>query len=415
MNLFLDFVVESASFKNYSYARDGAWQGLWIACEWVQSYQQEVRTHGYVQTGLIPVLQHALRLRKVADPVDRLWAITGLFEKSLQDNLKDLIMYSMCNGEEYWTVYTKFAKVWLEQAQSLDLLCLPPTIQRRTSLYPSWCPMLVGESACVFMIRHSWNVPLSLQPRKRNLVRVDEDDKQKSHERYVATVYNLKKLTHTVVDDKILRSNGFVVDTISEVMESSVRLGLSGAMEVESRSSMSEDSAIHSASEKWFTEGLKLAQRQILGSDADCGIPPEYLMVICIDHRIATDMEDMYRATWLAFTTGVETNGLNAAEKPKLHACYTQMKHLLGHSFFGTEGGRFGIATPGCKPGDKVCVLYGGHPLHILRLPTSDRDLDATHGNGPAQFVGVAYIPHLMEPHQSDAARVGEDEIFSIG
>lgn len=35
---------------------------------------------------------------------------------------------------------------------------------------------------------------------------------------------------------------------------------------------------------------------------------------------------------------------------------------MIGHFFFATKEGRIRLATPGCKPGDKLCVFYGGEP-----------------------------------------------------
>ena len=49
------------------------------------------------------------------------------------------------------------------------------------------------------------------------------------------------------------------------------------------------------------------------------------------------------------------------------------MRDIVGHSFISTVGGRFGLATPGCKSSDQVCVFYGGHPLCIIR-PHADND-----------------------------------------
>lgn len=91
------------------------------------------------------------------------------------------------------------------------------------------------------------------------------------------------------------------------------------------------------------------------------------------------------------------------------------LRDLYGHTFFSTTGGRIGIATPGCRPGDKLCVLYGDHPLHILRWPGCSNSPDSSSGGAIVEFKGVAFVPHLMEQHRSDDARLGEDEIFSIG
>ena len=66
-------------------------------------------------------------------------------------------------------------------------------------------------------------------------------------------------------------------------------------------------------------------------------------------------------------------------------------------------------------PTQKVCVFYGEVPLHILRWSEPEKGINVIHGEGPAEFCGVTFIPHLMKPHEQEAARLGPDEIFVIG
>lgn len=96
--------------------------------------------------------------------------------------------------------------------------------------------------------------------------------------------------------------------------------------------------------------------------------------------------------------------------------CIAYLDAVVGHSFFATESGRFGIASPGCTPGDKICTFYGGECLYILRWPKEKESPKGLKpGSNTTEFCGVAYIPHLMEQHQREGARMESDEIFFVG
>jgi hypothetical protein len=61
-------------------------------------------------------------------------------------------------------------------------------------------------------------------------------------------------------------------------------------------------------------------------------------------------------------------------------------------------------------------VFYGGESLYVLRnLDTKSDEDDATGGSSDhVQYLGAAFIPHLMKQHQRDAAHIGPETMFSI-
>ena len=86
----------------------------------------------------------------------------------------------------------------------------------------------------------------------------------------------------------------------------------------------------------------------------------------------------------------------------------------MRHSFFRTAGGRFGLATSGCKTSDKVCVLYGGRPLYTIRPHRRDSVTASNDAESSWEFVGIAYVPLLMDQHTKDDARAGPYETFTL-
>lgn len=81
---------------------------------------------------------------------------------------------------------------------------------------------------------------------------------------------------------------------------------------------------------------------------------------------------------------------------------------MTRHSFCSTKGAQIGLATPGCKPGDKIRAFSGAEPLYILPYEGIG---DASE---PLVFGGMAFIPDLMEQDEWDVNKLGEDKIFAI-
>ena len=175
---------------------------------------------------------------------------------------------------------------------------------------------------------------------------------------------------------------------------------------------------VHAAHVDVCTRSLQLARRTAHRAEDDTdSVPSEYLMALLMDMRVSREAAIAYKDGWNTFRDGdLDYLGEVPAERQMRASLWAARLHgVAGHSFFSTTGGRFGITTPGCKPGDKVCVFYGEDPLHILRWPEPEHETGALQGEGPAEFCGVTFIPHLMKSQEQEAARLGPDEIFVIG
>jgi hypothetical protein len=141
-------------------------------------------------------------------------------------------------------------------------------------------------------------------------------------------------------------------------------------------------------------------------------------MLFFLNRRINERAKDTYREvlprlkSWYSSPFG----GFPTARRWEQVQYHVQLTSLRGHTFFSTKGGRIGYAHPGCRPADQIAVFYGGEPLYILRnLDTKSDEDDATRGaSDRVQYLGAAFIPHLMEQHQRDAAHIGPDTMFFI-
>ncbi|CAN9181300.1 unnamed protein product [Alternaria alternata] len=218
-------------------------------------------------------------------------------------------------------------------------------------------------------------------------------------------------------DDTYLKTCGHMLDTISEVVECPETQSLTDYVMRPDRSTHFISNPVHAANVDTYNRSLILARRTVRCTN-DCGdsIPPEYLMTLLRDTRLSKNATAGYEDAWTVFTDAEYKSfqALSGRRRSQASTFYQVLKSLSGHSFFSTTSGRFGIATPGCKPGDKVCVFYSDDSLHILRWQGPENGTGAIHGEGPAEFCGVAFIPHLMKPHEQEAARLGPDEIFVV-
>jgi hypothetical protein len=358
----------------------------------------------------IPKLLFGLRQSHVKEPVDRVWAIAGLLNEKLQDQLAPVVDYSDRGREEYWKTYIRFAKTVFTCMQSHDLLNLPPWDGRPNVHLPTWCSDFSKQLACLFFTDCKWN-------RREQYGNWTSDGLLRAEPNEVTIAKRNAILTHQrkfisiSEDDKLLITRGFVVDTVVHVVQNVHLIGQTENFPNNTWPRLGTRDPIQNAFFTCYTQALALARQVVYGStDPTLPIPPQYLMCLMLDCGIAEVAEPAYRAAWTVLTTGNSQHheSYESDMYTSVRGIMDRLVQLIGHSFFATEGGRFGIANPGCKPGDKVCVFHGGEPLYMLRWSGAEE------GSGYAEFCGAAFIPHLMEQYQRDEARLGEDEMFHI-
>jgi len=388
----------------------------------LKRYRKEILSNGAVPIYNIPYLLYTLRDRHVREPVDRAWAVIGLLSGYLRSKLVPEVDYSDNARVDFWETHMRFARTIIVAEHTLCLLTIPPAIEGRPQSSPSWCPALEGVPACTLLIRGAWAGSVSEQEQKQLLQEEDVEEgvqaQQSSDPRQLEIPFESRRFISFGKENDYLNSCGHLLDTISEVVDNQELTGCYEHVVSADVSARKMSNPVHAANVDVCTRSLQLAGRTAHSAEDDTdSVPSEYLMALLMDTRISREAAMAYKDGWNWFRDGDDGSLGELPAGRQLRAMHWahRLHGIAGHSFFSTTGGRFGIATPGCKPGDKVCVFYGEKPLHILRWPEPEHETGALHGEGPAEFCGVAFIPHLMKPHEQEAARLGPDEIFVIG
>ncbi|CAN9451948.1 unnamed protein product [Alternaria alternata] len=357
-----------------------------------------------------------LRERCVKEPIDRVWAIVGLLQRDVRDRLSSWVDYSAQGRDEYWKTWIMFAKALMNEPGGMSVLHMPPTREPKSRHLPSWCPNLSGISACKMIISGAWNRPTYERDSYISWAFFEENDREKSSARLGAILDHEKKLVSTVMHDNMLRVRGFVVDTIEEIVEHENPLDV--AYDHYLRNS-EEHMALYDVATDCHLRSLELARYVFHGkSEGVTDIPEDFIMSFFFDRRINERAKDTYHevlpnlANWYSRPSGWSYIGCRWEQSQ----CLGQLVFIRGLTFFSTKGGRIGYAYPGCRPGDRIAVFYGGEALYVLRdLDTKYNGDGATRGaSDHVQYLGAAFIPHLMEQHQRDAAHIGPDTIFFI-
>jgi hypothetical protein len=417
---FVDFIVDglyrSAYIKGLSDVdKEARTSNAITTCSSMNSYRSMTAKEGktkVLESGIVAYELHNLRSQHVKEPVDRVWAIVGLLESDFRDRVAPDVDYSEKGRFEYWKTWLMFAKALIDEPWGMSLLNIPPTVEPRSLYLPSWCPNLSGRAACQISIHGLWNNAIDNQPASIRWALFEESSEARSEER-VRRICNPDELSvDTVKHDDWLRIRGFVLDNIEEVVEHEEILDTSYEQYNEDSE---EHMALHDIAVSKHMESLDLARCVYYGKSEEVkDIPDDFVMALFLDCRITDRAKNVYRgilpklATWDSGSCG-DTSW-------EQWQCYGRLKWMRGHTFFSTKGGRIGFAHPGCQPGDQVAAFYGGEPLYILRQlnPTND-DIDSTgQASDHVQYMGAAFIPHLMEQRQRDAARIGPDTTFMI-
>lgn len=210
----------------------------------------------------------------------------------------------------------------------------------------------------------------------------------------------------------MLHVRGFEVGTIRKVIEDTSLTGVWNGGDA----GVSSDNAQHVQAVGWLRAGLDLCQTYPGAAQEGLDGISNLLEALWTDHRINGHTETAF---WdaLEVLQVIDVDRLQLLEparRQRARDAIVRLNAILGHSLISTVGVRVGLATPVCMPGDKVCVSYGAEPLHVIRLQASNDNALPDSSVTLWEFVGTAYIPHLMDQCTNDDARQRPDQIFSL-
>jgi hypothetical protein len=353
---------------------------------------------------------HELSSRHVKEPVDRVWAITGLLENGFRDRLISGIDYCAQGRKQYWKTWIMFAKALINENGGIKLLQIPPTLEPRPSSLPSWCPSLSGTPVVQMVIDGEWNRRMELQTKTIRWALSEEDSEEKSRKRVQAIRNHDKISVDTVGHDNTLHVRGFVVDTIEEIVEHKNPFKAYATYDANSEDQM----VLYDIAVDCHMRSLDLARLVFYEkSEGITDIPEDFIVSFFLDCRITEGAKNIYRKFLPKLTTRYSPSSDWNLEESR---CQSLLTSIRGHTFFSTKGRRIGYAYPGCQPGDQVAVFYGGEALYIIRqLDTASNGSDSTEeASDHVQYCSAAFVPHLMEQDERDAAHIGPDTTFII-
>jgi hypothetical protein len=377
------------------------------------------RRTGRTVAEVLPALLHGLRCRRTVEEVDRVWAIFGLLDQTMQSRLSPLVDYTEAARREHWRILIDCMKHVVTVSQTLSVLHIPRAHLPKHPHLPSWCPDLRGRGEMLSCLDDFWSFDPS-RSQTQFFRGVEKRESSISRRRKIRS-HESKLITVSETDD-YLSIRGFEVDAIAEIVEEK---RLVGAWHYttdysSSQENFKEENPTHVAAMKWLQSGFELARR-VLRHQADeeavFSLPNEVFMAFWRSESVSqvgtTACLDAFQ-TLMSFDSDMEHLNGNRTRRFQASLARDQFRSLVGHTWISTGSGRFGLATPGCRSGDKIFVLYSGDPLYIMR-PHADCEGSPTEDEVKLwDFVGIAYIPHLMDQHTNDDARKCPDQIYVL-
>lgn len=325
----------------------------------------------------LKLLDHA-RVRQVGQPVDRIWAVIGLAPPAIYVAAAPLINYSYSATTKYWETYINFVKILLTKDAGLHILALCYSEATLDEL-PSWCPNFNSPPAFASRIQDAW---------------------RSFHAGQSANTKKLEKVTFDPNSHAML-VNGFRVDRVDMVIENTA----------------------YTQDNTWFNHDFRMAmefQRKITGiqdwerkcRELACSVygtgknvPDAHWRTLILDHikfphkRCSSSDRKCYDI-FTGWLLGRETLD---DEQSRAYAL-SVAAGTSGRPYISTKKGRVGIAPPGTKQGDLICIFYGAPVPYFLRFDES----------GVARLIGDGFVNGMMYGEALQIDDRGDDEMICV-
>ncbi|MCJ1386688.1 hypothetical protein MMC17_009814 [Xylographa soralifera] len=352
---------------------------------------ERYRRNGAQSLTDIHTLLGMFKNKELSVPVDRVYGMLGLISEEYSG---DIAVDVNLPVEK---VYQSFSMTCLRHDPHLSLLhWISP--DRNGPNFPSWCLNL--------------NCPLELIPKGRARA---TDEADGFHAGYLPPSSSPKSLATIDVDSlhqrlnpevsfprpHILRVKGLSIDTVSQIIDNHPK-------------HWSLQSPTLPDIAQWEARCLTLMRTTF----KDHRIPPSYARMLISNNLLPSNRDALgiygqqhhsdtaFRVDYLPIyedaRTALRYGGLESlrVQNPTAYEYLESMfMACYAYRFFGTENGRIGLCLPGVKPGDRVCVLYGGTTPFVLSPQA---------GGVTWRSQGEAYVEGLMYEEAMQTRERGE-------
>ena len=348
-------------------------------CSLLQKLRKDA-THGYLNTNGCFSLLWISAAKDFSDHRDRIFALGGLLPPELRGHLR--VDYNSDDAQ----VAVAFGKLLLPYIPSLLLLSLKQSSSVDSAL-PSWCPAFHEKITSFNTLAHfdGWRANTNI-----------------SGSRSVPDI-------HINAESAIVGIRGFIVDTVKSVAP----IKLPPVFDINSRRMHPEfpvgflcweglcRDILGEAHPDGLTTDLLEAYARTLAAghlNMDDPIPP--------DHNMLEDLQAALRQFTIIVAEAMPHGYDPLKETGSLSRFVGAVEGQHSRKFFTTQDGRMGMGPEDLLPGDKVCVLYSGQPLYVLRYDEKT-ETDT--------YVGEAYLHDCMDLDTMSEDAWGKDEMFWIG
>jgi hypothetical protein len=345
------------------------------------------------------LLRHG-RYHACGQPLDRVYGFLGLLSQSARTQYR--VSYSSASKERYWNVYVQAAKmVSYPRADSQSSSC--DAMHKPTLDLPSWCPNYNCEPECKKPLEVSVSDPLLWPTRIRHDYQAGVDLKSIS----------LNRMQIYQRDIPFDAQNPYEVQVARVQVDEIVRIVTAERWQWPWHASTWDLQRAHKTA-NWLSRCCDLTSLTLnvdlltlrVFSEMLAGFvqPPDILEELC-----TSPYEQTLKV--LALADGGQLRSIFLAlrkDSPEIFWFINCIYKLWGNRvFFVTRNGRIGAASRLVQCGGKVCILFGGKAVYVLRKRPQ----------GPNwQFLHAAYVHGLMSGEVFGMLDRGEaqQEYFTI-
>jgi hypothetical protein len=294
---------------------------------------------------------------KAADPRDKIYALRGLAADLLEDEL--VPNYALPTP----VVFALAAQYFLISKRSFECLGFCD-FSKRDLKQPSWVP--------------DWSSPSIRHPLAKRQIHDSWTEDHRVYQAATLTVPhdNERQWNCTIRDALFLTVAGFQVDVISKVVNFDVLDAHVAEEGYSIAQSFSEGPALH---------GLTIPESDLYRGSSE-PLRTAYSRTLVADVMKAGNVRSRGYAITLDYWNRVRSYTQPPADYKFRKEWGSLLFSTTERSLFWSHDGYLGLGPTDIKPGDRVCIFFGGEVLYLLRS-----------SGKTSHFIGECYVHGLMD------------------